>query len=255
ASPMPDGLDYVRAAVLPLALSTAAAGLFEPGQLGLGPPKLKPVATGRTVLIWGGSTSVGSNAIQLAVAAGYEVIATASPRNFDRLRQLGAAEVFDYRSKTAVRDIIAACGRRDMAGALAIGAGSAGPCIDIMAATGGDKAVSMASTPLSFESVPLGPGRGLWLAKTMPRLIAATAGLMLKARLRGVRTASIFSTSIASNAVGPMIYADFLPQALQAGRYWPSPDPELHGAGLDRIQSALEAHKRGVSAKKLVVTL
>ncbi|TAQ89425.1 hypothetical protein B7494_g2244 [Chlorociboria aeruginascens] len=56
--------------------------------------------TGKTVLIWGGSGSVGVNVIQLAVAAGYEVIATASPANFDYLKELGASEVLDYHSKT-----------------------------------------------------------------------------------------------------------------------------------------------------------
>jgi len=61
---------------------------------------------GRTLLIWGGSTSSGSNAIQRAVVAGYEVIATASRRNFDYVRRLGASQVFDYGSKTVVRDIV-----------------------------------------------------------------------------------------------------------------------------------------------------
>jgi NADPH:quinone reductase-like Zn-dependent oxidoreductase len=36
-----------------------------------------------TEFAYGGSTSDGSNAIQIAVAAGYEVITTSSPRNFD----------------------------------------------------------------------------------------------------------------------------------------------------------------------------
>jgi NADPH:quinone reductase-like Zn-dependent oxidoreductase len=45
-----------------------------------------PKPTGKTLLVWGGSTSVGSNAIQLGVAAGYEVVTTASPKNFDYVR-------------------------------------------------------------------------------------------------------------------------------------------------------------------------
>lgn len=64
--------------------------------------------TGQTVVVWGGSTSVGSNAVQLAVAAGYEVVTTASPRNFDHVRALGASAVFDYNSSTVVQDIIGA---------------------------------------------------------------------------------------------------------------------------------------------------
>ncbi|XVQ89826.1 hypothetical protein ACQP2K_21145 [Microbispora siamensis] len=55
-------------------------------------PCADPVERSETVLVWGGSTSVGSNAIQLARNAGYRVVATGSPRNFDYVRSLGAAE-------------------------------------------------------------------------------------------------------------------------------------------------------------------
>jgi NADPH:quinone reductase-like Zn-dependent oxidoreductase len=71
---------------------------------------------------------MGSNAIQLAVAAGYDVITTASPRNFEYVQRLGARQAFDYRSSTVVADIIAALRRRRLAGAIAIGTGSAAPC-------------------------------------------------------------------------------------------------------------------------------
>jgi NADPH:quinone reductase-like Zn-dependent oxidoreductase len=46
------------------------------------------------VCLWRGSTSDGSNAIQLAVAAGYEVITTSSPRNFDYVKKLGPSHVY-----------------------------------------------------------------------------------------------------------------------------------------------------------------
>lgn len=108
---------YEDAAVLPLALSTAACGLFQKDQLGLEYPSATAKPTGKTLLVWGGSTSVGSNAIQLAVAAGYDVIATASPRNFDYVKGLGAGQVFDYNSSTVVADIVAALHGRTIAGA------------------------------------------------------------------------------------------------------------------------------------------
>ncbi|TVY87702.1 Dehydrogenase, partial [Lachnellula willkommii] len=77
---VPAGLSYETASVIPLGLATAASGLFQKGLLGLQHPSVPPKPTGKTLLIWGGSTSVGCNAIQLAVAAGYEVITTASPK-------------------------------------------------------------------------------------------------------------------------------------------------------------------------------
>jgi NADPH:quinone reductase-like Zn-dependent oxidoreductase len=52
-------------------------------------------------LIYGGSTSVGLFALQLAKLAGYKVIATSSPGNFDLVRTYGADEVVDYHDAEA----------------------------------------------------------------------------------------------------------------------------------------------------------
>ncbi len=153
AAPIPNTLSYEKATVLPLALSTAACGLFQKDHLALQYPSATPKPTGKTLLIWGGSTSVGSNAIQLAVAAGYEVITTASPRNFDYVKKLGASQVFDYNSKTVVKDVINAFEGKTIAGALALGKGSAEPCADIVHACNGNKFVSMASPSVSFENL------------------------------------------------------------------------------------------------------
>ena len=70
AAPIPDSMPYESACVLPQAVSTASSGLFQKSHLGLQHPSANPTPTGQTLLVWGGSTSVGSNAIQLAVAAG-----------------------------------------------------------------------------------------------------------------------------------------------------------------------------------------
>ena len=123
ASPVPATMSYESAVVLPLGLSTASCGLFQQDLLALEPPSAHPEPKGQTLLLWGGSTSVGSNAIQLAVAAGYEVITTASPHNFDYVKGLGAGQAFDYRSPTVVSDVIAALRGKQLAGALAVGAG------------------------------------------------------------------------------------------------------------------------------------
>jgi NADPH:quinone reductase-like Zn-dependent oxidoreductase len=48
------------------------------------------LASGETVLIHGGADGVGSLGIQIAVALGADVIATASEKNHDFLRSLGA---------------------------------------------------------------------------------------------------------------------------------------------------------------------
>jgi len=255
AAPIPDSLPFTDAAVLPLALSTAACGLFQKDLLALQYPTAHPLPTGQTLLVWGGSTSVGSNAIQLAVAAGYEVITTASPRNFDYVRGLGASQAFDYASATVVADLIAALAGKTLAGAIALGTGSANPCADVVAASTGRKFVALASTPATFET--LGEGRGIrWRLPRILLTIGASSVLFaLRSRLRGIRSKAIFGSSLKNNEVSTLIYRDFLPQALAEGRYLAVPQPLVVGHGLEHLQAAFDAQRRGVSARKVIVTL
>jgi NADPH:quinone reductase-like Zn-dependent oxidoreductase len=82
-TPIPDATKFEDAAVLPLGIPTAACGLFQNDFLAMNAPSAPPTPTGQTLLVWGGSTSFGSKAIQLAAAASYDVVTTALPRNFD----------------------------------------------------------------------------------------------------------------------------------------------------------------------------
>jgi NADPH:quinone reductase-like Zn-dependent oxidoreductase len=231
ATPVPDGIPLTDAVALPLALTTAAAGLFEPDQLGLPLPTSEVVEQHATVMVWGGSTSVGSNAIQLARNGGYRVLATASPRNADRARDLGAAEVFDYRDPSAVAEIVRALRGERLAGTIAIGAGSLPRTIRIVRRSEGSRRVASAHpTPV-----------------TTLRAVAA--------RPFGVRVSAIWGGTPATNGVGPALYRDFLPGALADGRYRPAPRAEIVGTDLTAVPSALARLRRGVSARKLVLTL
>lgn len=116
-SRIPDHVSFEDAAVIPLGLSTAAAGLYEAQNLGLPLPKHSPMDSGKTILIWGGSSSVGSSAIQLAVASGLTVVTTASEHNFSFCEKLGAAKVFDHRSGSVVGDVVAELSKGQFAGA------------------------------------------------------------------------------------------------------------------------------------------
>ncbi len=78
----PASLTWEQAAAVPLAGLTALRTLDR-----------LAVAEGMTVLIYNGSGGVGSFGIQLAVARGARVIATASAKNHDYLRSLGAEPV------------------------------------------------------------------------------------------------------------------------------------------------------------------
>jgi len=255
AAPIPNGMTYESAAVLPLGLSTAACGLFQKDYLALRYPTDPRGPPGKALLGWGGSTSVGSNAIQLAAAAGYEVVATASPRNFDYVRKLGASSVFDYKSKNVARQVIKAMKGKTMAGALAIGTGSAAVCLEIVHACDGDKFVATASAPVSFEALPDKGGMSLKLFSLILQLLRTNASLALKFRSGRVGTKFIFGDSLANNEVGRVIYVDFLPKALAEGRYVAAPEPFVVGNGLGQVQAGFDAQRRGVSASKVVVTL
>jgi NADPH:quinone reductase-like Zn-dependent oxidoreductase len=56
------------------------------------------VQKGQKVLVHGGAGGVGSSAVQIAKARGAYVIATASARNHDFLKSIGADETIDYRA-------------------------------------------------------------------------------------------------------------------------------------------------------------
>jgi NADPH:quinone reductase-like Zn-dependent oxidoreductase len=254
AAPIPDGMAFEEAAVLPLGVSTAASALFQGDQLGLRHPGAGPAPTGEAVVVWGGSTSVGSNAIQLAVAAGYDVVTTASPRNHDRARALGATHVFDYASPTVVTDVVAALRGKRVAGVLAVGTGSAEPSVAIAAATGAER-VAMASPSVSFGELPRRSGPSLALVSVGLRLVAANVALQVRCRVRGIRARFVWGSSLMHNEVGAMLWADFLPAALADGRFIPSPSAQVVGVGLEHVQTALDVLRGGVSASKIVVSL
>lgn len=249
-SPIPDNLSYENASVLPLGLSTAACGLFMKDYLALEYPTPKaPKSTGKTLLVWGGSTSVGSNAIQLATAAGYEVYTTASPKNFSYVTGLGAAKAFDYRSPTVTQEIKAALKGKTIAGAFAIGDGSLEACIDIVGASHGRKFISQASVPQPKEVPP----KGLNLVSFIAGFLWFSVSTFLQCKVKGIGAKFIWGDDLMANDVGAAIYEHFLPEALASGRYKAAPEPMVIGEGLDKIQEALDTVKKGVSAKKVVV--
>ncbi|PVH78950.1 NAD(P)-binding protein [Cadophora sp. DSE1049] len=58
-----------------------------------------------TVLVYGGSSSIGLLAIQMLKLIGKHIVTTCSPHNFSLVRQYGADAVFDYHSPTCAADI------------------------------------------------------------------------------------------------------------------------------------------------------
>lgn len=90
---VPDSLSFEDAATLGTAVTTIGQSLYQ--SLGLKLPT-KPSKEKIPILIYGGSSAMGSLALQMAKLSGYKVITTASPKNFDFVKAMGADEIFDY---------------------------------------------------------------------------------------------------------------------------------------------------------------
>jgi NADPH:quinone reductase-like Zn-dependent oxidoreductase len=94
----PHSVDHLHAAAVPQAALTAWQALFDAGGL----------QAGQRVLIHAAAGGVGHFAVQFAKLRGAYVIGTASARNADFVRSLGADEVIDYTTtpfEEAARDI------------------------------------------------------------------------------------------------------------------------------------------------------
>jgi NADPH:quinone reductase-like Zn-dependent oxidoreductase len=222
AARIPDTMAATSAAVLPLGIGTAACGLYQPDHLGLRHPSANPGTSGETLLVWGASSSVGCNVVQLATASGYEVIATASPHNQAMVRRLGAVQVLDH-GDDVVERVVAALRGKTLVGAFHA-TGNLADTFDVMRQVDGRRFVTT----------------------TLPPQIEPP---------ETVEVAPIFGTSLRDNEVGPMIYRDFLPAALASGRYVAAPPAKVVGRGLEAFQHAVDAQRAGISGYKLVVDL
>lgn len=99
--PLPDGVDLIAAGSLPEAYFTVWTNLIDSA-------RLKP---GERVLIHGGSSGIGTAAIQLCAARGHEIFTTAgTPEKCSACEKLGATRAIDYRDEDFVRVVKEATG-------------------------------------------------------------------------------------------------------------------------------------------------
>ncbi|KAJ9491402.1 hypothetical protein VN97_g1854 [Penicillium thymicola] len=98
---VPKSISRAHASTVPLASATAWLALFSKDCLNLD----RSQANGTSVLVWGGSSSVGLYAIQLASFCGFHVLTTCSPKHTELVRSYGAKHVFDYKDEKVVEKI------------------------------------------------------------------------------------------------------------------------------------------------------
>lgn len=96
ALPIPEAMPFTDAAALPETIFTVWANVFEAGGL----------KSGETLLLHGGSSGIGTTAIQMAKQAGAKVIVTAgSDEKCEACRDLGADLAINYKQQ----DFVEAC--------------------------------------------------------------------------------------------------------------------------------------------------
>ena len=228
---LPDDVSLEDAAVLPLSISTAAAGLYLEDALKLPFPSLDKTISpftskSKTVLLWGGSSSVGSSVIQLATASGYHVVATASPSNYEYCKLLGATLVLDYHNPDIVPILVSLLKDTKLAGAFdAIGSETTvRQCASVLHVLGGGTIASVVSSSQDFKDV----------------------------RVSRISSEEIVSVN---PKVAKKIWGEYVPAALKAGKFVSAPKPLLVGSGLESIQKGFNRQREGVSARKVVVSL
>ena len=103
ACPCPAALDLTGAAALPETFFTVWTNVFERGRL----------RAGETILVHGGSSGIGTTAIQLAVARGAKVCVTAgSDAKCRACERLGAARAINYKTADFVQAVREVTGGR-----------------------------------------------------------------------------------------------------------------------------------------------
>ncbi|KAL8956112.1 MAG: hypothetical protein Q9183_006411, partial [Haloplaca sp. 2 TL-2023] len=148
--------------------------------------------------------------------------------NFDYVRKLGAIQVLDYKKESVIDDIVSALKGKSVAGVL-----------DAVAENGAMEAT------LKLVADPRFTGkRFVSTVRSPPEDLP-----------EGVSSKWVFSSDVKDNSIGKAIFEDYLPEALAKGKFVAAPDPHVVGKGLEHVQAGIDMIGKGVSAKKLVITL
>lgn len=218
-----------------LTSSTAAAGLFSKGNLGIPLPPVSPSAAKKSILVWGGASSVGAVTIQLAKASGVAVVTTASSHNIPTMKsQLGADFAFDYKSATVVDDVVSAVAQLKKDGHDFVGVFDA------------------ASLPVSFECIGQIFGK---LGSTSLVSTKKLATVLPPSNLPSDVDAKGVFAALLDKDIADGIWAKFVPAGLKSGVLKPLPPASVIGKGLESIQKGMDMNKKGVSFAKIVIEL
>lgn len=158
--------------------------------------------------------------------------------------------MLDYRNPNVVKEIIAAYEGKKTAGAIAMGLGSMDALFDILKDQRGNKSIAMATFPVPEKKPKFLAGAYVgWYIMT------SLLSYAIKSRTRGIKYKFVVQDETIHNGIGKAIWQDYLGEALANGTLAAEPEPLVVGKGLDKIQEGIEVLKKGVSARKIIVTL
>jgi hypothetical protein len=154
-----------------------------------------------------------------------------------------------------VEDMLEALKGRTLVGAYSMGAGGVEACTAILKRHPGktNRFIAVASFgSVGAERLKSSFGRAIQASSMLKNILGSAASSVLT-RV----PAKFIQMKDLCNPEGPMakLYTEYLPSALAQRQYIPAADPLVVGKGLDELQNAFEIQKKGVSAKKVVVSL
>lgn len=202
--PVPAGLSAVEAASLPETFFTVWSNVFDRA-------RLQP---GETLLVQGGSSGIGVTAIQMAVALGHTVFATAgSDEKCEACLRLGAHRAINYRSEDFVEVVKAETSGRGVDVILDMVAGSyVARELDCLADDGRLAIIAL----LGGAKASVDLGQVLRRRLTISGSTLRPRSVEFKAAIAGNLRQHIWPL-LESGAIKPVIYREFpLEQAAQA---------------------------------------
>ena len=228
AAKLPASMSHDHGAILPMAVATAGIAIFV--CLNIPRPTAQQKQHGG-FLVWGGSSAVGSTAVQMAASLGFNVYAVSSPRHHDYIKTLGASKVFDHSQADVVASIVSS--------AKADG-------IEFRHAL---DAISEKGTSPKTAAVMEALGGGQ-LCLTLPW----EADARKPANVTMTNTGA-FKVATEHQDFSRWLFNEWLERALEDKTFEPSPAVERVNGGIDKLQAALDMAMKGLSGKKLVLPL
>jgi NADPH:quinone reductase-like Zn-dependent oxidoreductase len=211
---IPDSMTFSEAATLPVGALTAKLLVQELG-----------LKQGSWVLVWGASSSVGYNVVQLAVKLGLKPIAVASEKHQAMLKELGAAGFVDYRNDNVAIKVKELIGNDKLNGAVdCIGGEPSKTCAGLLVSLGDD-------------------------ASSTPKVVASVAGLPESPA--GVNFISVMLGLHMDKPETRLLIKEWLPEMVNLKTM---PIHSIKGPfTAETVEAAFQASKNGVSGEKVVI--